>query len=256
MNKRFMYVGDSIVVSDENGMKAPIPYVDNIEDVLILENEIEYLKKCLEEDSSKIEHKSKERLMRSKECKKISLVGSVLAVGVGFGVSEITGYSHMEVVNNAFGQMSEYLSMSIALSTSGIVFSNVISLLGLSFMPSKKEINGYKEKVEYEKEMIDVLGKELEYLKEHLTVKNKDKVTKMLPYTVHYQGSIEYLMSALKLRYAYGYNYKSIMELYENGELADALIKEGFADDVIMDFITFIERRKEIEKQEVELLKK
>ena len=67
MNKRFMYVGDSIVVSDENGMKAPIPYVDNIEDVLILENEIEYLKKCLEEDSSKIEHKSKERIMRSKE---------------------------------------------------------------------------------------------------------------------------------------------------------------------------------------------
>ena len=45
-----MYVKDSIIVSDENGMKPAIPYVDNIEDMLIIENEIECLKRILEKD--------------------------------------------------------------------------------------------------------------------------------------------------------------------------------------------------------------
>ena len=52
-----MYINGTIVISDENGMKPAIPYVDNIEDVLVLENEIEFLEKCLKEDQEKLESK-------------------------------------------------------------------------------------------------------------------------------------------------------------------------------------------------------
>ncbi len=40
MNKQFMYINGTIVVSDENVMKPAIPYVDNIEDKLCRRNDI------------------------------------------------------------------------------------------------------------------------------------------------------------------------------------------------------------------------
>ena len=71
MNKQFMYLNGNIIVSDEKGMKPAIPYRDNIEDILILENEIEFLEKRLKEDSEKLETKKSDREFRNKDSKKI-----------------------------------------------------------------------------------------------------------------------------------------------------------------------------------------
>lgn len=255
MNKQFMYVNGTIVVSDENGMKPAISYVDNIEDILILENEIEFLERELKDDQEKLESKNNDRDFRNKDSKKISIVGSIIGVGAAFGVGQLAGLSHEEMTNTIMGPMSEYLAYSIPMSVGCVGFVQMISLLGLSYRPSKKDIKGIEEKIKYEKDMIDMFKDELEYLVEHPTYNRQNQVEEMVSYDVHYKYSLDYLREALKLRYAFGYNPDRMIKLYERGELPSVLLKEGFSDDVIMEFTGFIEREIE-ESKETKLGKK
>lgn len=255
MNKQFMYVNGTIVVSDENGMKPAISYVDNIEDILILENEIEFLERELKDDQEKLESKNNDRDFRNKDSKKISIVGSIIGVGAAFGVGQLAGLSHEEMTNTIMGPMSEYLAYSIPMSVGCVGFVQMISLLGLSYRPSKKDIKGIEEKIKYEKDMIDMFKDELEYLVEHPTYNRQNQVEEMVSYDVHYKYSLDYLREALKLRYAFGYNPDRMIKLYERGELPSVLLKEGFSDDVIMEFSGFIERKIE-ESKETKLGKK
>ena len=255
MNKQFMYINGTIVVSDENGMKPAIPYVDNIEDILILENEIEFLENVLREDQEKLESKNNDRAYRTKDSKKISIVGSIIGVGTAFGVGHLFRLSHEEMTNTIMGPMSEYLAYSIPMSVGCVGFVQMISLLGLSYRPSKKDIRGIEERIKYQKDMIDIFKDELEYLSSHTTCNRKDQVEDMVSYEVHYKSSLDYLRESLKLRYAYGYNPDRMIKLYEEGTLPKALLDEGFSDDVIMDFTCFIERKLE-ENRESKLGKK
>lgn len=249
MNKQFMYINGSIVVSDENGMKPAIPYVDNIEDILILENEIEFLETTLKEDKEKLESKNNDRAYRTKDSKQISIVGSIIGVGAAFGVGHFMGLSHEEMTNTIMGPMSEYLAYSIPMSVGCVGFVQMLSLLGLSYRPSKKDIRGIEERIKYEKDMIDIFKDELEYLSSHSTYNRKDQVEDMVSHEVHYKSSLDYLRQSLKLRYAYGYNPDRMIKLYEEGTLPMALLDEGFSDDVIMDFTGFIERKIEENKK-------
>lgn len=240
MNKQFMYLNGNIIVSSENGMKPAIPYRDNIEDILVLENEIEFLESCLKKDSKKLETKQADRDFRNKDSKKISIVGSLMAMGVAFGGSQLLGVSHDEITNTVIGPMSEYLAFSIPMSVGLVGFVQGISLLSLTYRPSKKELNGLEEVIRYEKDMIELFKEELQYLEDRPTFDRKDKVEDMVSYDVHYKSSLDYLRQAIKLRYSFGYNPKRIIELLNKGELEVTLSSEGFADDVIMDFVEYV----------------
>ena len=256
MNKQFMYVNGTIIVSDNRGMKPAISYVDNIEDILILENEIEFLELELDEDRKKLESKKKERDYRNRDSKKISIVGSIMAVGISFGMGQLAGLSHEEMTNTIMGSMSEYMAYAIPMSVGCIGFVQALSLLGLSYRPSKKDINGLEQKIIFEKEMIKVFRNELECLKSNPTYNRKDMVEQMVSYDVHDKYSLDYLREALKLRYTYGYEPDKIMKLFEQEELYNELIEKGFSDDVIMDFLEFV-KSKMIEKvQETKFCKK
>ena len=241
MNKQFMYVDGNIIVSTENGMKPAISYRDNIEDILVLENEIEFLERSLKEDTEKLERKNEDRAFRNKDSLKISLVGSAMAVGVAFGVSHIVGISHEEITNTIMGPMSEYLAFSIPMSVGLVGFVQGISLLGLTYRPSKKDIRGLEEAIKYEKQMIELFKEELKYLEERPTFERKDKVEDMISQEVHYKSSLDYLRQAIRLRYVFGYSQKRMISLYKSGEIYEELLKHGFSDDVIMDFSGFIE---------------
>ena len=249
MNKQFMYINGTIVISDENGMKPAIPYVDNIEDVLVLENEIEFLEKCLKEDQEKLESKNNDRAYRTKDSKQISIVGSIIGVGAAFGVGQLVGLSHEEMTNTIMGPMSEYLAYSIPMSVGCVGFVQMLSLLGLSYRPSKKDIRGIEERIKYEKDMIELFKDELEYLNSNATSNRKNQVEDMVSYEVHYKSTLDYLNQSLKLRYAYGYNPDKMIKLCEEGTLFATLIEEGFSDDVVMDFTGFIERKIEENKK-------
>ncbi len=238
-----MYVNGTIVVSDENGMKAAIPYVDNVEDMLILENEILFLEESLKKDEKSLKEKSEERVYRNKVSKHISIIGSLIAVGATFGVAQLAGFSHEEITNTVMGPMSEYLAFSIPMSVGCVGAAQMFSLLSLSYRPSKKDIKGIEEKIKYEKEMIRIFKDELEYLGENPTYNRQLQVVETVSYDVHYKSSLMYLNEALKLRYAYGYNPNSFIKLFNDGQLPYSLSEQGFSDDVIMDFLSFMEEK-------------
>ncbi len=238
-----MYYHGDIVISTENGLKPVIPYRDNIEDILILENEIEFLEKCLQADSEKLETKIADRAFRTKDSKHISIFGSMVAVAAAFGLGHVAGLSHEEMTNTIMGPMSEYLAYSIPMSAGCIGFVQMISLLGLTYRPSKKEIDGLEEKIKFEEEMLALFRKELQHLEERPTYDRKELIEDMTSYDVHYEYSLEYLREALKLRYAFGYNTEKFIKLYEEEDLSMILLKEGFSDDVIMEFLGFLKQR-------------
>ena len=250
MNKQFMYVNGNIVISDENGIKPIIPYVDNIEDLLILENEIEYLEFCLVEDQEKLEAKKKDRAYRNKDSLKISIVGSLFGVGAAFGVGHLAGLSHEEMTNTIMGPMSEYLAYTIPMSVGCVGFAQMLSLLGLSYRPFKGDIRGLEEKIEYEKEMIKIFKEELDYLRKNSTCNRKDQVEDMIAYDIHYKYSLDYLKESLKLRYAFGYNEEKFIKLHNEGEFSQRLRTDGYSDDVVLEFIGFLERK--LREKEVE----
>ena len=250
MNKQYMYIKDSIIVSDENGMKPAIPYVDNIEDMLIIENEIECLKRILEKDEKDLKEKNEEREYRTKDSKRMSVVGSVIAVGTTFGFSQLMGLSHEEITNTIVGPMSEYLAFSIPMSVGCVGFVQALSLLGLNYRPSKKVISALEERIKYSKEMIEIFENELNLLKEHPTYARKNEIKEMISYDVKCEYSLEYLREALNLRYAFGYNPKKYIKLYKEQELPQYLSNNGFSDDVIMDFYEFVSKKVDLELSE------
>lgn len=240
MNKEFMYMNGMIVVSDEEGMKPAIPYVDNVEDILILENEIEYLEKTLASDEKALHDKMEERGSRKKFSKQISLVGSALAIAISFGGAQLSGFSHTEMTTTIMGEMSEFLAFAIPMSVGEVAFVQGISLLNWKAGPSQALLNCYQERIAYAKEMLGVFQSELSYLKEHVTLKNDGQVEEMVSYPVRSASSIQFLKESLALREYYGYAPKKYMKEYKEGTLASRLSESGFGDIVVMDFMEFL----------------
>ncbi len=256
MNKSFVYCDKGIIVSTEKGIRPLIPYIDSVEDILILENEIEFLKKSLESDEKTLSDKIDERKYRLKDVRNVSIFGSGISIGAAFFLSSIMNYGDTSVVNTVFGEMSQYTASVMATSAAGISIAQVIAGLGLTYRPSKKELAGYEEKIIYEQTMIESLTKELSYLREHATQKNKNLVNGNIAHKVHYESSIAYFRDALKLRYAFGANKKRIIDFYYEGTLVRVLEESNFPDDVIMDFMGFIQNRLNEEKEVAKLAKK
>lgn len=254
MNKQFMIVNGQVIVATENGFREPIPYTDNIEDILLFENEIEYLRRCLATDEKKYDEKNNERIYRNKDSKKISIVGSIIGIGAVFGVSQLVGLSHEEIVDTVMGPMSEYLAFSIPMSVGCIGFVQMISLLGLSYRPSKKILSCYDERIEFEKEMIELLNDELERLKQNVTSKNILQYKEMVSYPVRDEGSLKYLQDSISLRDMYGYDPVKIMSLYYRDELSFVLKNKGYDDNSIMDFLSYLDS--EVRQKDIEELKK
>ena len=240
MNKQFMYVNDTIIVSNEDGIKSVIPYVDNIEDILILENEIEYLKKCLKKDEKALKDATNDVAIKNRDSKCISIFGPIIAIGATLGAAQIFGLSHEEVKNTIFGPMSEYLAFSIPMSCGLVIGTQVFSLYGLSTRPSKSSIAGLEERIKFEKGMISVFNDELNLLKKNTTTERMGVDREKVRYDVHYKFVLDYLKEALDLRYAFGCNPERFVELFNVGFLEEQLTDDGFSDDVIMDFYEYV----------------
>ena len=255
MNKQFMYANGYIIISDENGMKPAIPYVDDIENRLIVENQLIFLESELKKDQEKLDSKTKERKSRTQDSIELSLVGSAVAVGATFGLAHIFGFSHEEVKNTIIGPMSQYLSFSIPMSVVGVGYVQMLSLMGLTYRPTKSELRGLEEKIKYEEETIKELKDELEQLIANSTCDRRDEVQEMVSYDVHSKPYIDYLKESLKLRYSFGSDSNMMFYLYESGSLISTLESKGFSRDVIEEFHTFVGQRLELMNNKEEKVK-
>lgn len=237
MNKQFMVVNGQVIVATENGFREPIPYVDNIEDILLFENEIEYLRKCFIDDSKLLDSKSEERNYRMKSAIKTDAIVSGAAVAAS-GVCYLFGNSMPELTDSVF-----FEQLMVSIFGVGVLFGPFLGIMDISFAPSKKIIASYEERTAYEQEMIEILSVELESLKNNTTSNNIEQFKEMVSYPVRDTGAIKYLKDSIRLRDIYGYNQAKIMNLCYRGELSYVLKQEKYDENAIIDFLTFLDSK-------------
>ena len=166
MNKQFMVIGDKVIVSTEVGMNEPIPYRDNIEDILLFENEIEYLKRCLDEDEKILDDKIKDKDYRRKSALKNTAIISSSALAAS-GLCYLASNIMPELVTQ-----QTFEQLIVIIGGVGVTFGPFLGWMEMIYGPSKNLISCYEERVAYEKEMIDILNTELELLKSELSNSN------------------------------------------------------------------------------------
>ncbi len=237
MNERYVYVDGMVTVITDSGMNEPIPYVDNIGDILHFQNEIAYLESALKSDQELLNKKKSEREYRSKDSMKVAFV---------IGTASVVGSIVLPLVLGETGR-----TLGTTLLATGAVFAPTMYAVGLSFRPSKKLINGYEEKINYEKEMLHILYDELQSLKDNPTTLRKDIVKNGTICDINSKYSLKYYEDAINLRFEYGYNPDKFIQWYDEEILGKKLQQEGIADETIMDFMSFVEKRKaKIAKEE------
>ena len=131
----------------------------------------------------------------------------------------------------------------------GIMYIMLIIGLGLTFGPFKNIISCYEERISFEKEMIEILSKELEILRTNNTNNNKDNYKEFIAYNINDKGAIKYLSDSIKLRDFYGYSKSKIMKLYFNDELIQSLSERKFDKNAIMDFMIYLDTKYREDKE-------
>lgn len=259
MNKEYMYVDGKVVILNENGMKTPIVYCDNIEDILITENLIEELEKKVDENQKKIER------INSYNCSKINIIMPVLLFSIGSIVIPIfltPLFGTNEIVETIFGTMH----LSTLIST---VLTPVFSFFGVmeSLSLNLRDKNFKKEKKGYEGE-IEFLLKELNSKKERLcklqNEKNKTKESEFSKNSfskkINDKDQLELLKTLSSFYYNCGVNEKRYLKYKENGTLKQELAKEQhdeFGVSLIENYLNEVLKKSDVEeKGQARVLKK
>ena len=245
MNKGYMIVNNQVIVGTEEGLKGPIACVNNIEDILLYENEVEFLSKMLKEDSSYLLSKKYERETTKKSAIKIAIMSGGAALAAG-SICYLGASFVPELVNNFAVQ-----SVIGTVTLGGAFLGLGMALMEFQHRPSKKLISSYEERVNYEKEMLDIISGELELLKLNSTndIESKDE---MISHKIKDEGSIKYLNDSIRLRDIYGYNKAKILKLYYEDELIQLLRERNFDSNAIMDFMLYLDTEvRKYDKEEV-----
>ena len=239
-NREYLIVGDKIIITDENGMRDPVPFVNNFKDIEIVETVMKYLQEQLKRDQADLESKLSERKMRLEDYKKSTLLATGASLVIPPAVSLLTGL-HQQEVTNLFGQMNGAVSFSISAIPALIVGSQLLLSYGLSLRPSKNDINGKEEKIKYEEELLKELTSDLVKLKLDT---NSDKLSEYEDGSrgiIDVSSVIKYSKDSIGLRYAFGSQFKKIMKLHNSGELHDYLLDAGIDPYAANDFVQFID---------------
>ncbi len=237
MNKSYMYTEETVVVTTDTGILPPIDYVDNIEHILKLENEIEFLRKAYEADNKALQDKYEQCDYRKKDSLKV--------FGFIAGVSIVTAIASKLLFPDSV--------LSHAALVTGAAFAPTMSLVGLSFRPSKQDIRGYEEKVKFEKETIGFLEEEKGFLENNPSYSRLGNIREGLVVELDSTFTLKYYEDAIKLRYEFGYNPDKFIAWYNEGDLALRLRAAGVADEAVMEFMSYVERQLE---EQVKLGKK
>lgn len=171
MNKEYMLGTNGVLISTDDGLKVGIPYVDNLEERLITENEISFLEQQLSADEKKLKDTIAERASHLSSYKTLLLFTTGCALVVPFAVSALCT-SGMEdiLVSTMFGEMSAYWANIVCTMPASLLFSQVLPAVLLTYRPSKKSVLGYQGRVDYEKEVLEQKRNYLENLQKENVV--------------------------------------------------------------------------------------
>lgn len=223
MNKEYIYVNGKIVVLNEEGMRTPIEYSDNLDDILVSENLIEEM----ESKQQELESNLKVEVASKKNNKMMAVM--ILAV---FSLGSLiipnlltTAFGINEIIETIFGSMTFLTAMTISMVPLFTFVGLLISSLPFTnYLISKKTINGLNSEIEF-------LSKRLSKEKERLINlqnekgKNKEEKIKQIDSSmkVSDKEALEELKSYLQLYYDCGYNGEKYSRYYMKGKLHNKL---------------------------------
>ncbi len=237
MNKCYTYDNGKINICTDNTLLPAIPFVDNIGDILEYENEIEYLTGVLVRDEKALKEKINSRSYRTKDA--ITVLKSMGVISIGSAATiYLLGYLPFMLFEDT------KVIANVCIGT-GAALGSILSIYSLISRPSNQDVNGYEEKVLYERETLEFLKNELEVLTSNPTTKRLGLMDDTKVYQVNSDSSIKYYNDAIRLRYEFGYNPDKFITWLDDGSLAQRLHDEGIEDENIMEFMSFVQLRKE-----------
>ena len=234
MNKEYVRVDDKVVISTDNGLKAPVEYSDYVQNVLVCENLKEVLDKKLDE-VRKEKLKCEDSLKFSKS---MSYIPATILMGASVLLPWVSTLGDNHMVDSVFGDVhSSTLAMMymvpIALA-GGAILSGYSAI---NYNCNKKDLRGLENQIDYLEELLIDCSKILDeqQLKNLFDEKFGDKVSESVSEEdskiLKLPGEKELLdwlliSEELKACYDIGYNEKKYKKYYDKGILNDKLAKK------------------------------
>lgn len=243
MVKEFKPEGTQCMLMSTDNVMSSVPCTNNFEKSLSLQNQIEYLAQEFDSDQKKLGKLLFNAFVGREKFIKRELIATGAAV-----VSGVACYLAAQSVPVALGT---------GFSTCGII--SLFSYISFWESNERKKISGYTECTEYEKALLKAKKQELAKLSNESNHNDRDMNNKADIYEVNNE-ELEKIKEAIKLRYYYGFNKKRIIGMYRKGILLEVLKSLDYSDEVIAEFIIYIEgvvteidRAKENKKYEAEM---
>lgn len=261
MNKEYIYVNGKVVVADESGIKPPIDYSDNIEDILVTENVIEEIEKTLKEKQSNLESNQ----LYEKSLKKNKML-PILIFAIGSVVIPsilVPSLGTNELVETIFG---------VTMHTSTLLTINMIPLLtliggllsGILHFEHKTlvhEIKGNRSEIYFLSQKLEEEKEKLNQLQNKRTRKNEKEFNETSSSKiVKDRKQLEELKELLNIYYNYGVNTKKYLKYQEKGILKEKLAQENYTEyeiGLVENYLNGINEQQSIEeKEKTRILKK
>lgn len=219
MNKEYTYIDGKVIISDENDNKTQSEYYDNLDEVLVQENLIEFMEgkiHSLEKESQLYKKNNVRRYIP------VALPMTLLLSTIGPSL----------LINNAFNTYVDTIfgTMNLALAA-GIPIT--LSLLPIGVGTELILYNEYKNSLKREKG----INSELVFLKEQI-VKEKESLddlkldrtrnnenTDFRTVKVDDLQQLKVLRDYLNLYYNLGFNGEKYYQYYQDGKLDEKLQK-------------------------------
>ncbi len=257
MIKSYVYVNGDVVAKGEKEIEKVVPYYDNIGARFVVQNEIEFLLTSLKNDEKKYNDKILSRASSWTSYKIIAPITGALSVAAPFAFSLVTFIGrHAEYVSTPFGNLDPYIGTVVTALPVTIIVGQMLAGLQLVFRPSKSEIAGSYEMVQYERETLENKQNELEKLEQDDRKENEPKCNNSTVIKVDDSKQIKRHKENLILRYEFGARKDKIYNMFKNGTLWETMKNQGFLEESMTDYMIFVEQEFTKNEQEDLYLKK
>lgn len=235
MNKEYTYIDGKVIVRDEYGIQKQMDYYDNLKDVLLLENTINWISEKvseLEEEKEKYSNKHKHFIPW------FLPITIVMSFAIPLVVAGISNIDYLDA--------SRAIPIKDALMASQCIaiISCPLSILGdigsyIDYRKAKRTEKGIDSELEFLKEVLERSKEEMKVLQENKTRDKENKKFRTEKIEKVKQNNLE---SRLDVYFDLGYNGDKLYQYYSKGKLNKKLSR--YYSNYDIEFIkTYVEEK-------------
>ena len=239
MKKQYTYINGLVVVTDDkNGLLPAKPYTDNIEDVLVTEDEIDFLERRCSHEKYELKKMKSYRKNNFKLLKLFAWTLPVLEVAI-IALFFLNSPFSVETI---FGVMNKFLAGIIFIGVPIYTVFMSIFTYACFTSPSKKDISNQEEFIALLEEQLSNSLDKMQDLEKDNACEKENEMNENEIIEIASKENLDKLNERLALRMLYLENTAKINRLYKDGELLNTLIDNGFKNqEVIGEFLNYID---------------